>query len=114
MPRMDGTGPMGQGPMTGGRRGRCASDTAEIPTAAGPGMGRGMGYGRGMGAGRGRGGRGYRNQYYATGLTGWQRAEMAAAPAGETVGDAARVERLEAKLTEALDRLSRLEGTERT
>jgi hypothetical protein len=116
MPGLDGTGPMGQGPMTGGRRGRCATEAAEIPTATGPGMGRGMGYGRGMscgpGGGRGRGGRGYRNQYYATGLTGWQRAEMAATPAGDTVSDAARLERLEAKLSEALDRLSRLEGTE--
>jgi hypothetical protein len=96
--------------MTGGRRGRCVPDAAEIPTAAGPGIGRGMGYG--PGSGRGRGGRGYRNQYYATGLTGWQCAEMAAAPAGETLSDATRLERIEAKITEALDRLSRLEGTE--
>ena len=34
----------------------------------------GRGYGRGFG-GRG-GGRGWRNQFYATGLTGWQRAGM--------------------------------------
>ena len=53
MPGRDGTGPMGYGPMTGGRRGFCG-DAAAFP-------------------GRG-GGRGRRNQFYATGLTGWQRA----------------------------------------
>jgi hypothetical protein len=35
----------------------------------------GRGFGRGFG-GRGGGGRGWRNQFYATGLTGWQRAAM--------------------------------------
>lgn len=37
----------------------------------------------GRGFGMGRGGRGWRNQYYATGLTGWQRAGwgVPAAPA---------------------------------
>lgn len=80
MPGMDGSGPMGQGPMTGGRRGR--------------------------------GGRGYRNQYHAIGLTGWQHAEMAAAPAGERLSDAAHLGRIEAKIAEAPDKLSRLEGAE--
>ncbi len=98
--------------MTGGRRGRCVTDDAQIARTAetGPGQGvffgRGMGYGRG--AGPGRGGRGRRNQYYATGLTGWQRDQMAAAATPDTD----RLEGIEAKLTEALDRLSRLEGAE--
>ncbi len=57
MPRYDGTGPVGYGPMTGRRRGYCAG----YPTpgyanrGVGPGMpGRGRGLGRGY-YGRGRG-----------------------------------------------------------
>ena len=59
MPGRDGTGPTGYagyGPMTGGRRGFCGD--------AAPSAGRGDGRGR-------------RNQFYATGLTGWQRAAQA-------------------------------------
>ena len=69
MPGGDRTGPMGQGPMTGGGRGYCTGGNF-----AGAGYGgRGFygGGGRGFGFG---GGRGYRNRFYATGLTGWQRA----------------------------------------
>ena len=44
MPRMDGSGPMGMGPMTGRGLGPC-----------GYGYGRGYGRGRGMGYGRGYG-----------------------------------------------------------
>lgn len=40
MPRLDGTGPRGQGPMTGRGLGPCGG---------GYGHGRGMGYGRGYG-----------------------------------------------------------------
>lgn len=54
----------------------------------GPMTGRGRGYCGGQGGpgarrGGGRGGRGYRHQFYATGLTGWQRAarEVAEPPA---------------------------------
>ena len=109
MPGMDGTGPAGYGPMTGGRRGRCVTDDVQIPPAARHGPGRGMGRGRGTGPGHG--GRGHRNQYYATELTGRQRAEMAAVPA-VAAPDSDRLERIEAELTEALHRLSRLEGVE--
>jgi len=49
MPGLDGTGPMGAGPMTGGRRGFCNPGYAGY----GPGYGRGFGYGRGYGRGRG-------------------------------------------------------------
>ena len=68
MPGFDRTGPMGDGPMTGGARGRCNPATAgAIPAYAGMrGYGRGLGLRRGfrggfesrMGRGR-RSGRGY-------------------------------------------------------
>ena len=47
MPRGDRTGPMGEGPMTGLKRGDCANGTT--------GFGMGRGFGRGFGFGRGRG-----------------------------------------------------------
>jgi len=73
MPRGDGTGPMGLGPMTGRAAGFCAGYA--MPGYMNPTSGRGY-FGRGRGFfGRG-GGRGWRNQYYATGLPGWQRASM--------------------------------------
>ncbi len=77
MPRGDGTGPAGLGPMTGRAAGYCAG----YPVAGymNPVPGRGyFGWGRGFG-GRG-GGRGRRNWYYATGLTGWQRAAVGMPP----------------------------------
>ena len=88
MPGRDGTGPMGYGPMTGGRPGLCG-DSA-IPSRRG-------------------GGRGWRNQFYATGLTGWQRVAQADAQPtapGDAAGPLARVEE---KLAQVLDRLERLE-----
>jgi len=62
--------------------------------------------------GYGRGGRGYRNQYYATGLTGWQRAQMDAPAGVAPAPQDDRMERLELRLDEALSKLARLEGTE--
>ncbi|MDD2927470.1 MAG: DUF5320 domain-containing protein [Candidatus Omnitrophica bacterium] len=65
MPGFDGTGPRGQGPLTGGGRGYCA-----VPlSAAGKRPERGSFYARG------KGGRGRRNCFYATGLPGWMRAQ---------------------------------------
>ena len=69
MPGGDGTGPGGMGPMTGRAAGYCAGYA--VPGFMNPGQG--WGY---WGAGRGGGGRGRRNWYYATGLTGWQRASL--------------------------------------
>jgi hypothetical protein len=69
MPRGDGTGPAGMGPMTGRGAGYCAGYSAPgfaNPNAARP-AGRGI-YGQGSGRGRG-----YRNMYYATGLPYWLR-----------------------------------------
>ncbi len=68
MPGGDGTGPAGMGPMTGRAAGYCAGYPAPGYTSFGGGRGF-WGWGRGGG-----GGWGWRNRYYATGLTGWQRA----------------------------------------
>ncbi len=77
MPRGDGTGPMGAGPMTGRAAGYCAG--FEMPGYANPLPGRGFGRGGGFrGRGFGGGGRGRRNMYYATGLPGWMRYGAAA------------------------------------
>jgi len=66
MPGGDGTGPGGMGPMTGRAAGYCAG--YPVPGFANPIAGRGF-WVRGRGGGWGR-----RNMFYATGLTGWQRA----------------------------------------
>ncbi len=50
MPGLDRSGPMGAGPMTGGRRGLCGR-----PEAVNAPLGRGGGFGYGRGAGRGYG-----------------------------------------------------------
>jgi hypothetical protein len=61
------------GPMTGRAAGYCAGYA--VPGYMNPVGGRG--FGGGWGRGRG-GGRGWRNRYWATGLTGWQRAAVGA------------------------------------
>jgi hypothetical protein len=68
MPGRNGMGPMGEGPMTGGGRGWCGGAAAWTDQ---PGRGFGMGRGNGRGGG-------WRHRYWfrATGLTGWQRAQM--------------------------------------
>lgn len=71
MPYGDRTGPMGQGPMTGRGAGYCAG--YGTPGYANPVSG-GYGFGRGRGGGWGRGGFGFRHNFYATGMFGWQRA----------------------------------------
>lgn len=84
MPGGDGTGPAGMGPMTGRAAGYCAG--YGVPGYANPWGGRGFGFG---GRGRGGGGRGWRNRYYATGLTGWQRAATGYPAFGGAVAAAA-------------------------
>ncbi len=66
MPGGDRTGPAGMGPMTGRGAGFCAGYA--VPGYANPVGGRGF-----WGFGRGGGGRGWRHQFYATGLPGWAR-----------------------------------------
>lgn len=66
MPGGDRTGPRGLGPMTGRGAGYCTGYA--VPVYGNPGMR------AGLWCRSGGGGRGWRNQYYATGLTGWQRA----------------------------------------
>jgi len=70
MPAGNGTGPSGFGPMTGRGAGYCTGNSAPgytNPTRRG-GFFR---YGRGRG-----GGRGWRNQFYATGQPFWARGRM--------------------------------------
>jgi hypothetical protein len=56
MPGGDGTGPVGQGPMTGRAVGYCAGYGMPGYLSFGPGRGFwGQGWGRGRGGGRGRG-----------------------------------------------------------
>ncbi len=69
MPRGNGTGPNGMGSMTGRAAGYCAGYGAPGYANVVPGRGFSGGFGRGCGAG----GRGWRNMYHATGLTGWMR-----------------------------------------
>lgn len=69
MPRGDGTGPMGSGPMTGRGAGYCAGFSAPGYAKRLPGAGQaGFGLGRGFGRGRGRCaypcGAGYRGMPY--------------------------------------------------
>lgn len=65
MPGFDGTGPIGQGAMTGGSRGYCVTQV---------GAGQPQVYG-GRFFGHGKRGRGFRNCFYTTGLPGWVRSQ---------------------------------------
>jgi hypothetical protein len=69
MPRGDGTGPRGFGPMTGRGNGYCAGKNA-------PGYANSAGQ-LGLRRGYGGGGRGWRHHYYATGLPYWARPSAA-------------------------------------
>jgi len=77
MPGRDQTGPNGQGPLTGRGFGDCNEVLRSVGRTLGGGFGAGFGRGFGGAFGRGRGfgpgGRGQRNVYRQTGLTGWQR-----------------------------------------
>jgi len=76
MPFGNGMGPAGMGPMSGRGAGFCAG--YGVPGYLNHWSGLGA-PGAGLGFGRGRG-RGHRNMYWATGLTGWQRAGMGVQP----------------------------------
>lgn len=74
MPGGDGTGPRGMGAMTGRAAGFCAG--ANMPGYANAVFRRGGGFGGG----------GFRNRFYATGLTGRQRADMGYPQFGNAYG----------------------------
>ena len=94
MPGRDGTGPLAEGPVSGRGRGFCA------------GGGGAPRCGAGYGAGHGR-----RNEFYATGMTGWQRAAQADGEAETRAAEASHsYARLDEKLTEVLVCLERLES----
>ena len=86
---------MGRGARTGGGWGSCS-------TAPGTGAGS-----RGR---RGQGGHGHRNQFHATGLTGWQRAELADLAPAPIDAPFDRLEQIEGRLEQALTRLEALEA----
>ncbi len=103
MPAGDGTGPMGRGPMTGRGAGFCAGYGVARYMNSIPGRGLGMGFGGGRGGARG-GGHGWRNMFYATGLSGWQRAAAGwpiAAEAPPSAGAANREQQMQALKSQA-------------
>jgi hypothetical protein len=71
MPGFDQSGPMGAGPMTGGRRGLCNPAT----TGYGTRSTESFGFGRGMGLGRGFRGGFSRRMGRAFGRRGWNQPE---------------------------------------
>jgi hypothetical protein len=83
MPRGDGTGPAGMGPMTGRGAGYCAGYS--VPGYANTFGGRYPAGRRAFGGGFGQG-RGYRNWYYSTGLPGWSRFNIGLPAWGRTAG----------------------------
>ena len=112
MPRGNGTGPAGMGPMTGRAAGFCAGFA--VPGHTNPIGGR-VFRGRGF-WGRG-GGRGWRNWFYATGLPRWARAGFGfsgpVAPTvtaeQELVGLKQQSEFLQDSLSEIGERIEQLE-----
>jgi hypothetical protein len=116
MPFGDRTGPAGLGPMTGRGAGFCR--VYGVPGSMNPAFGRGFG-------GRGRaGGRGWRNWFRATGLTGWERGfgrpvlgapqAFAAPTRGQELGvPEAQAEHFESALGEIRKRIEDLEAQPR-
>lgn len=91
MPGFDGTGPRGMGSMTGGGRGFCVAPVSGIRPGS---LGRGCG-------------RGWRNQFYATGLSHWARGASEA----EILKDQAGL--LKEELAAVQDRIEILEKTQK-
>ena len=120
MPRGDGTGPMGMGPMMGRTAGFCAGFGMPGYANPAPGRGFGIGFGRGRGfwgGGFGGGGRGWRHMFYATGLPGWTRfGSGGVAPVAGPTPEAEKnflkdqAEALQAQLDEVRKRLEELEA----
>lgn len=102
MPAGDGTGPRGEGAMTGRAMGRCTG-YAQGGYVTAPGRG-----GRGGFSGRrGGGGRGFRNRYYETGLPYWNRYPAYREPAFEREGsDTESLRRQVEFVAETIERLA--------
>ncbi|HBE72949.1 MAG TPA: hypothetical protein DDW31_02475 [candidate division Zixibacteria bacterium] len=121
MPRGDGTGPMGMGPMTGRAAGFCAGYNMPgyMNPVFGCGYGMGRGGGRGRGFGGGGGGRGWRNQFYATGLPGWARFGGHAnclpgyTPEQERMALKAQADAMQAEMDAIRKRLAEIEAEEK-
>ena len=114
MPRGDGTGPMGMGPMTGRAMGYCAGYSTPGYMNSGAGFGRGMAWGRGGGCGLGMG-RGFRggfgagwapNPYYGAPVAPYG----PAAPADEAAVLKTQLEGLEQSINAVKQRLGEIEG----
>lgn|SRR5690554_3448847 len=107
MPRGDGTGPMGMGPMTGRGAGFCAGFAA--PGYMNPAIRCGFGFRRGGG---------FRRMFYQTGMPGWARARSgypAYAGADAPIPDEREIltnqaEFLENQLKQVKDRLKKLDN----
>lgn len=95
------------GPMTGRAAGYCAG--FPVPGFMNPAGGRGF-WGRGRGFGGRGGGRGWRNWFYATGLTGWQRAAMGYPGFGGVAAPAAAFAATPAPAMSAEQELDALKG----
>ena len=123
MPRGNGTGPNGMGPMTGRQAGYCAgygnagweSQGAGVNSGNGNGFGGGRGLGRGFGAGRGfSGGRGFgAGRGFAQGLFQGgnvnQMAQTPATPEEEKFALNARAHSLSIELENIKKRLEKIE-----
>ena len=103
MPRGNGTGPMGMGPMTGRAAGFCAGNGRA--GFGNPAYGRGRGMGGGFG-------RGFRNTFFATGLPGWARfgGTGTVGAADERQVLASQADALRAQLDGIQKRLDQLDG----
>ena len=99
MPRGDGTGPMGMGPMTGRAAGYCAGYAT--PGFANPAGGRGF-----WGRGRGRGGWGFRNGFGAGGSPGYGSVPMTMAPPAAPQQELEALRQQAASLQNALNEIN--------
>lgn len=121
MPRGDGTGPMGYGPMTGRGFGYCAGYA--VPGYMHPGFGRWFRYGRGRGLGYGRAlalayGRGYGwgflPPYAAYGFVPPAPPDEREALKREADYLKGELDAIEARLAEINDRLKKMSKSDKT
>lgn len=115
MPRGDGTGPVGMGPMTGRRAGYCAGahEPGFLNRAWGNRHycgGHSGGWGKGHCDGTRGGGWGHRFRYHETGQPGWQRSaavEQDYAPSTDVNGAATSSSQLLESIKAQIDHLER-------